>query len=153
MSLFSRRQQFSWVPLPSCPPPQCSFQWDLLLCQHMCLLRQFIYKSSVMGPKKGSPFLQLVRTLLRWDWHPDHSGYSEASLPANVPDPAAATGTLLSLVSSWCRQLARVPWLVRNKLLTSLPFPLSVLSLALPILPVFLIPWSWTQVLGWRATA
>ena len=41
----------------------------------------------------------------------------------------------------------------QETLLTSLPFPLSVLSLALPILPVFLIPWSWTQVLGWRASA
>ena len=90
------------------------------------------------GPWKGSPFLLLVGTLLPWDWHPDHSGYSETSLPANGPDPAATTGTLLSLVSSWRRQLVRVPRPVRNKtLLSSFPFPLSFLSLALPILPVF----------------
>ena len=72
-----------------------------------------------VGPWKGSPFLQqmatLVGTLLHWDWHPDHSGYSGASLPANGPDPAATTGTPLSLVSSWCGQLARVPRPVRNK--------------------------------------
>ena len=78
------------------------------------------------GPWKGSPFLQqmatLAGTLLCWDWHPDHSGYSGASLPANGPDPAAATGILLSLVSSWCGQLARVPGPVRSKRLYWLLF-------------------------------
>ena len=81
------------------------------------------------GPCKGSLFLQQMATLagtpLHEDWHADHSGYSGASLPANGPDPAAATETLLSLVSSWHGQLVRVPQPVRNKrLLTSLPFPL-----------------------------
>ena len=79
------------------------------------------------GPWKGSAFLQqmatLAGTLLCWDWHPDHSGYSGVSLPANGPDPAAATGTLLSLVSPWCGQLARVPRPVRNK---RLYWPLSL---------------------------
>ena len=83
------------------------------------------------GPWKGSAFLQqmatLAGTLLHWDWHPDHSGYAGASLPANGPDPAASTGTLLSLVSSWRGQLARVPRLVR------LYWPLSLsLSLSSP---------------------
>ena len=41
----------------------------------------------------------------------------------------------------------------QETLLTSLRFPLSVLSLALPILPVFLIPLSWTQEFGRRASA
>ena len=51
------------------------------------------------------------------------------SLPANGPDPAAATGTLLSLVSSWRGQLARVPRPVRNKrLYWSLSPSLSVSS-------------------------
>ena len=77
----------------------------------------------------------LAGTLLRWDWHPDHAGYSGASLPANGPDPAASTGTLLSLVSSWRGQLARVPRPVKNK---RLYWPLSPsLSLTLPILPCF----------------
>ena len=99
----------------------------------------------------------LVGTLLHWDWHPDHSGYSGASLPANGPDPAATTGTFLSLVFSWCRQLARVPWPGKEQepLLISLPFPLSFLSLTLPIFPhfVFLVPRSWTQVSCRRASA
>ena len=82
-----------------------------------------------------------VPETLHWDWYPDHSGYSGASLPANGPDPAAATGTLLSLVSSWRGQLARVPRPVRNKtLLISLSFPLCLLSLTLPILPCFSSP-------------
>ena len=36
----------------------------------------------------------------------------------------------------------------QETLLTSLPFPLSFLSLALPILPVFLVPQFWTQESG-----
>ena len=35
-------EQFSWVPLPSCSPLGCPFPIKLLLCQHMCLLGQFI---------------------------------------------------------------------------------------------------------------
>ena len=112
-------------------------------------------------PWKGSAFLQqmasLAGTLLCRDWHPDHSGYSGASLPANGPDPAAATGTLLSLVS-WYGQLARVPRPGKEQetLLTSLPFPLSFLSLTLPILPRFSSPlvldagiWSKGLSLSW----
>ena len=95
---------------------------------------QSVRQEPSIGPWKGSPFLQqmvtLVGTLLRWDWHPDHSGYSGASLPANGPDPAAATGTLLSLASSWHGQLARGPRPVRNK---GLYWPLSPsLSLSSP---------------------
>ena len=113
-------------------------------------------------PWKGSPFLQqmatLVGTFLHWDWHLDHSGYSGASLPAHRPDPAVATGILLSLVSSWHGQLARVPWLIRNKrLYWPLPLPLSFLSLTLPILPPFSSTpfldtgiWSKGLSLSWR---
>ena len=39
----------------------------------------------------------------------------------------------------------------QETLLTSLPFPLSFLSLTLPILPCFLVPWSWMQESGLRA--
>ena len=98
------------------------------------------------GPWRGSPFLQLVGTLLRWDRHPDHSGYSGASLPADGPDPAAATGTLLSLVSSWRGQLAGAPdrWGTRDFTeLSPLPSPFRLLSPSYP--SVFLVPWSWTQ--------
>ena len=40
----------------------------------------------------------------------------------------------------------------QETLLTSLPSPPSFLSLALPILPAFLIPQSWTQESGRRAS-
>ena len=36
------KEQFSWVPLPSCSPPGRPFPIKSLLCQHMCLLRQLI---------------------------------------------------------------------------------------------------------------
>ena len=79
-----------------------------------------------------------------WDWHADHSGYSGASLPANGPDPAAATGTLLSLVSSWRGQLARVPRPVRNE---RLYWPLSP-SFLFPLLnPSYPSPFFYSLVL------
>ena len=60
----------------------------------------------------------------------------------NGPDPVAAARTLLSLVFSRHGQLARVPWPGKEQeiLLTSFPFPLSFLSLTLPILPFFKSP-------------
>ena len=70
--------------------------------------------------------LSKVKTFWDWPW----------------VDPVAATGTLLSLVSSWRGQLARVPRPAKEQetLLTSLLFPLSFLSLTLPILPRFSSP-------------
>ena len=103
-----------------------------------------VRQETSFGPWKGSPFLQqvatLVGTLLHCDWHPDHSGYSGASLPTNGPDPAAITGTLWSLVSSWHGQLARVLQLVRNKRLYSSLSPSLSLSFPSPFLsfPFFL---------------
>ena len=81
-------------------------------------------------------------TLLHWNWHPDHSGYSGTSLPADAPDSVAATGIILSLVSSLLGQLGRVPHPAKEQeiLLTSLPFPLSFLFLTFPILPLFSTP-------------
>ena len=36
---------FSWIPLFYCSPPGFPFPKNLLLCQHMCLLGQFISES------------------------------------------------------------------------------------------------------------
>ena len=115
--------------LTYCSPPGCPFPIkSLALSSCVSLDNSFlsVRQEPSFGPWKGSPFLQQMATtkghLLCWDWHPAHSGYSGASLPANEPDPAAATGTLLSLVSSWRGQLARVPRMVRNK---RLYWPLS----------------------------
>ena len=68
-------------------------------------------------------------------------------MPANGPDPAAAAGTLLSLVSSRCRQLARVPQPGKEQetLLTSLPCPLfPLLNPSYPS-PFFQSSGLWTQ--------
>ena len=64
--------------------------------------------------------------------------YGPACQPMG-PDPAAATGTLLSLVSYWRGRLVRVPWpgKIQETLLTSLSFLLSFLFLTLPVLPFF----------------
>ena len=66
----------------------------------------------------------------------NHSGYSRTSSPADRPDPAAATGTCLSLVSLWCGQLARVHWSgkVQEILLTTF---ISLLFSTPPILSYF----------------
>ena len=98
----------TWVPFPnkvSCFVSTCVSSDNLFLS---------VRQEPSFGPWKGSAFLQqmatLAGTLFRWDWHPDHSRYSGASLPANGPDPVAATGTHLSLIPSWHGQLAGVPW-------------------------------------------
>ena len=73
------------------------------------------------------------------------------------PDPAAATGTLLSLVSSWHGQQVRVPWPGKEQetLPTFFSFLLSFLFLTLPVLLFFffLISLSWTQESSWRTSA
>ena len=109
---------FSWVPLPYFSPARCLFPMKISCFFSTCVSWDNSFLSVRQEPSfrpwKGSPFLQqmatLVGTFLHWDWHLDHSGYSGASLPAHRPDPAVATGILLSLVSSWHGQLARVPW-------------------------------------------
>ena len=84
----------------------------------------------------------LAGTLLCWDWHPDHLGYSGASLPANGPDPEAATGDpfVPGLLLTWTPGRSAPTGKEEETLLTSLPFPLSFLSLTLPILPRFSSP-------------
>ena len=77
------------------------------------------------GNHEGTPFLlQLTSAaLMRSD---NHSGYSRTSSPANGPDRLAATGTCLSLVSSWCGRLSRVHWSGKEQeiLLTTFISPL-----------------------------
>ena len=51
-------EQFSWVSLPCCSPPGCSFP-KFLLFVSMCLLGQFVSKcwtrAPLLGPGKGLP--------------------------------------------------------------------------------------------------
>ena len=83
----------------------------------------------------------------------NHSRYSRTSSPADRPDPAAATGTCLSLVSLWCGQLARVHWSGKEQeiLLTTF-ISLLFYNPSYPIL-FFPAPRSWTQESGQRSSA
>ena len=54
-------EQLSWVPLPSCSPLECPFPVNFsLLCQHTCLLEQFlsVRQEPPLRPWKGPVFLQ-----------------------------------------------------------------------------------------------
>ena len=54
-------EQFSWVPYPTALHPGALSQSNLLLCQQMCLLGQFmseVRQEPTFGPWKGSAFLQ-----------------------------------------------------------------------------------------------
>ena len=57
-------EQFSWVPLPCCSPPGCSFPIKFFaFCLHVSpqtVHFQVLDKSSTLGPWKGSTFLQYI---------------------------------------------------------------------------------------------
>ena len=155
-------EQFSWIPLPTAlhlgALPNKSLALSACLSSDNSFLS--VRREPSFGPWKGFPFLKQMATtkghLLHWYWHLDHSGYSGASLPANGPDPGAATGTLFpGLLLMQTTGQSAPTGKEQETLLTSLLFPLSFFSLALPIVPVFLIPipWSWTQEFGQRASA
>ena len=63
-------------------------------------------------------------------------------MPANGPDPEAATGDpfVPGLLLTWTTGQSALTGKEEETLLTSLPFPLSFLSLTLPILPRFSSP-------------
>ena len=99
-------------------------------------------KSPLLGPWRGPPFLQQLATmkglpfLLRLI-----SGLLRVlqdHLACLIPDPVAATGTRLSLVSSWHRQLTRVPWPGKEKEILLTPF-ISPLFSTHPILFYFFL--------------
>ena len=84
--------------------PRKKYHVISLICVSLDNSSPSVRQEPSFGPWKGSAFLQQMVTLVGLFFadteHPDHLGYSGTSLPANGPDPAAATGTLLSLVSS-----------------------------------------------------
>ena len=108
------------------------------------------------GPWKGSPFLQQMATLVglfftATDILTTRGTQGPACLPMGQtqwPQLGPFCPWSPPDVDNW----PECPDWVRNKrLLTSLLFPLSFLSLTLPILPRFLVPRSWTQESGRRA--
>ena len=107
-------EQFSWVPypttLPRCPLPIVSC---FVSTSPQTILFWVLGKSPLLGPWRGPLFLQQLVTMkgllfLLWLI----SGLLRVlqnHFACLRPDPAATTGTRLSLVSSWHGQLARVP--------------------------------------------
>ena len=127
----------------------------------MCPLGQFISKCRTRAHfqvLEGVPLLAtngnsggISSSLWMTSWP---LGYSGTSLPTNEPDSVAATGTLLSLVSSWRGQLARVPRTGNEQETIDLsPLSPSFFSLTLLILSFFLLPQSWMQESAQRASA
>ena len=118
---------------------------SLLLCQHMSpqtILFWVLGKSPLLGPWRGPLFLQqlvsmkglpfllwLICGLLR---------VLQNYLACLRPDPAAATGTRLSLVFSWHGQLARVPRPDKEREIFLTPF-ISPLFSTHPILFYFFL--------------
>ena len=137
---------FSWVSLPSCSPPEAlSNKISCFVSTRVSSDNSFpsVRQEPSFRPWKGSPFLQQVATLV---------GFFFAET-----DVLTTRGT--QLACQWTRPSVRnwdpfVPGLLltwttgqsaptskeQETLLTSFPFPLSFLSLTLPILPHFSSP-------------
>ena len=130
--------------------------------QASCLVRTCVWtiqgwdRSPLLGVGKGLP-----PTSLAPQGDPSSTaavpatGCSETSSPTSRPDSAAAPGTHLSLVSSWCKRLTRVPGPGKQPetLLTSCPLSLSFLFSPPPsFLPSFLPSCCWTQESCQRAS-
>ena len=142
-------EQFSWVPLPYCSPPGCPFPIkSLALLAHVSprtIHFQVLDKSPVSGPGRGPPSCN------KWQLWRDSSSLRLTSRPLRVLRGQLACQWTRP---SGCNWDPFVPGLLlmqttaqsvptgkeQETLLTSLPFPLSFLSLTLPILPHFSSP-------------
>ena len=141
-------EQFSWVPLPYCSPPGCPFPIkSLALSAHVSpwtIHFRVLDKSPVSGPGRGPSSCNKWR--LWWD----SSSLRLTSWPLRVLRGQLACQWTRARGRNWDRF---VPGLLtrttgqstltgkeQETLLTSLPFPLSFLSLTLPILPRFSSP-------------
>ena len=155
-------EQFSWVPWPYFFLPGHPFPIKYLaLSAHVsCQTIHFrvLDKSPVSGPGRGPPscnkwwrwqgfFFTVIDILTSWGTEgPPCPPMDQTQWPQLWP------------FCHWSRSDPRVPWLGKEKetLLTSLPFPLTFLSLTLPILPLVSSPlvldsgiWSKGLSLGW----
>ena len=142
-------ERFSWVPLPFCSPPRCPFPIkSLALSAHVSprtIHFRVLDQSPVSGPGR------VPSSCNKWRLWWDSSSLQLTSCPLGV-----LRG---QLACQWTRPSGRnwdpfVPGLLLTRktgqsaptskeqetLLTSLPFPLSFLSLTLPIPPCFSSP-------------
>ena len=146
-------EQFSWVPSPHCSLPGCPFpRKSLASSAHVSpqtIHLRLLDKSPVSGPGRGPPSCNKWR--LWWglffaetDILTTRGTQGPACLPMDQSghnwDPFVP-----GLLLTWTTGQSAPTGKEQETLLTSLPFRLSFFSLALPILPVFLVPRSWTQ--------
>ena len=142
-------EQFSWVPLPYCSPPGCPFPIkSLALSAHVSprtIHFQVLDKSPVLGPGRGLPSCNKW-----WLWW-DSSSLRPTSWPLGVlrgqlacqwtrPSGCNWDPFVPGLLLTWTTGQSAPTSKEQETLLTSLPFPLSFLSLTLPILPHFSSP-------------
>ena len=121
---------FSWVPLPSCSPPRCPFPIkSLALSSHVSSQTIHFWvlgKSPVSGPGRGHPSCSkwwLWRELFFIATDIMTTRGTQVQLACQWTRPSGSLNwDPFVPVSSWCGQLARVPWPVRNK---RLYWPLS----------------------------
>ena len=64
------QEQFSWVPLPPCSLPGLPFSINLLLCQYVCLLGQFISKCQTRAHSRALEGIPLPATLTIYHFIP-----------------------------------------------------------------------------------
>ena len=123
-------EQFSWVPFPHCSPPGCPFPRKTLALS-ACVSPHTTHfwgldKSLLSGPGRG-PFpasnVNSGGTSSSYNWHPNHLGVLGDQLAHQWTRSSGCNWNLLSLISSWRRQLARVPWLGKEKESDFFPLP------------------------------
>ena len=155
-------EQFSWVPLPYCSPPGCPFPIkSLALSGHVSpqtIHFQLLGKSPVLGPGMGPPscnkwWLWWGSSLLRLTSWP--LGVLRGQLACQWTRPSGHNWDpfVPGLLLMWTTGQSAPTGKEQETLLTSLPLPLSFLSLTIPILPYFSSPLSWMQESGQRASA
>ena len=142
-------EQFSWVPLPYCSPPGCPFPIkSLALSAHVSprtIHFRVLDKSPVSGPGRGPSSCNKWR-LWRGLFFPEtdilttRGTQGPACLPMDQTqwpnwDPFVP-GLLLTRTTGQSAPTGKE----QETLLISLPFPLCLLSLTLPILPCFSSP-------------
>ena len=143
------QEQFSWVSLPYCSPPGCPFPIkSLALSAHVSpwtIHFRVLDKSPVSGPGRDPSSCNKCdsggdSSLLRLTSRP--LGVLEGQLACQWTRPSGRNwdpfvpGLLLTQTTGQSAPTGKE----QETLLTSLPFPLSFLSLTFPILPSFSSP-------------
>ena len=142
-------EQFSWVSLPYCSPPGSPFPIkSLALSAHVSprtIHFQVLDKSPVSGPGRGLPSYnkwRLWRGLFFAETDILTTRGTQGPLACQWSRPSGRNwasfvlGLLLTRTTGQSAPTGKE----QETLLTSLPFPLSFLSLTLPILPLFSNP-------------